>query len=54
MINQNQLTATLIDRLHQHRHVPAVTGESHRLRNALSQPNAPREADGMSSQQEAT
>jgi DNA replication protein DnaC len=54
VINHNRLTAALIDRLVHHRHVPAVTGESHRLRNALSQPNAPREADGMGSQQEAT
>jgi DNA replication protein DnaC len=54
VISHNRLPAALIDRLVHHGHVPTVTGESHRLRNALSQPNASREADGMGSQQEAT
>jgi hypothetical protein len=50
--NDNRLTAALIDRLVHHGHVLAFTGESCRLRNALSQLNAPRESGGMSSGQE--
>ncbi len=52
VINDNRLTAALIDRLVHHGHVLAFTGESYRLRNALSQLNAPREPDGMGPQQE--
>ena len=52
VINDNGLTAALIDRLVHHGHVLAFTGESDRLRNALSQPNAPRESGGMDSGQE--
>ena len=52
VINDNRLTAALIDRLVHHGHVLAFTGESYRLRNALSQLNAPRESDGMGSGQE--
>ena len=37
VINDNRLTAALIDRLVHHGHVLAFTGESYRLRNALSQ-----------------
>lgn len=51
VINDNRLTAALIDRLVHHGHVLAFTGESYRLRNALSQLNAPRESDGMYYQQ---
>jgi len=52
VINDNRLTAALIDRLVHHGHVLALAGESDRLRNALSQPNAPRESGGMDSGQE--
>ena len=52
VINDNRLTAALIDRLVHHGHVLAFTGESYRLRNALSQPNAPRESGGTDSGQE--
>ena len=52
VINDNRLTAALIDRLVHHGHVLAFTGESYRLRNALSQLNAPRESDGMGSGRE--
>ncbi len=51
VINDNRLTAAVIDRLVHHGHVLAFTGESNRLRNALSQPNAPTESDGMDSEQ---
>lgn len=37
VINDNRLTAALIDRLVHHGHVLAFTGESYRLRHALSQ-----------------
>jgi DNA replication protein DnaC len=39
VINDNRLTAALIDRLVHHGHVLAFTGESYRLRHALSQLN---------------
>jgi hypothetical protein len=52
VINDNRSTAGLIDRLVHHGHVLAFTGESHRLRNALSQPNAPRKPDGTGFQRE--
>lgn len=51
MINDHWLTAALIDTLIHHGHVPAFTDESYRLRNALSQVNAPKESDGMGSEQ---
>ena len=53
VINDNRLTAALIDRLVHHGHVLAFTGESYRLRNALSQLNALREPDGAGPQQKA-
>jgi hypothetical protein len=46
-----RVAAYLIDRLVHHGHVLAFTGESYRLRNALSQLNVPRESDGMDSEQ---
>ena len=45
--------AAFIDRLVHHGHVLAFTGESYRLRNALSQLNALREPDGAGPQQKA-
>jgi DNA replication protein DnaC len=41
VINDNRLTAALIDRLVHHGHVLAFTGESYRLRHALSQLSNP-------------
>lgn len=41
VINDNRLTAALIDRLVHHGHVLAFTGESYRLRHALSQLSDP-------------
>jgi len=49
VINNNWLTAALIDRFIHHGHVLAFTSESHRLRNAISQLNTPTESDGMDS-----
>ncbi|MED4974179.1 ATP-binding protein, partial [Geobacillus thermoleovorans] len=36
VIGHNRLTAALVDRLDHHAHILAFTGESYRLRNALS------------------
>jgi len=53
VINDNRLTAALIDRFIHHGHVLAFTSESYRLRNAISQLNTPTESDGMDSEQKA-
>lgn len=43
VFGDNRLTAALADRLVHHAHILAFTGESYRLRNALSaiQPSSP-------------
>ncbi len=51
VINDSRLTAALIDRLVHHGHVLAFTGESYRLRHALSQLHAPDDVGGAHPQQ---
>lgn len=52
VINDSRLTAALVDGLVHHGRVLAFTGESYRLRHALSQLNTPDDVGGIHLQQD--